>query len=451
MKVEKLLEDKLKREYTVTIPANDIQKKIDSKIVTLSKKVNIPGFRKGKVPLEVVRKKYKDDVLGEVINEVVNTTSQETINNNKLKPATQPKVEITSYDDGKDLVYKMSLEILPEVPEVKFDKITINEPKADITDADINKLIEEVSSNYKDFGPAERASKKGDAVEIDFEGFVDGVAFPGGKGENYRLELGSNTFIPGFEDQLIGAKKGDEKTVKVSFPKEYHSKDLAGKASEFKVKVHQVLEPKATEINDEFAKNIGQKDLASLKETLKKSLEQDAEQMGRVLIKKELFDKLEKELKFELPEQMVKSELDSIIYQVRHSENSHDHVHDENGHHPDHDKPKKADDELKKEYEPLAKRRVLLGILVTEIAQQEKIQVTKDELNRALMNEAYRFPGQEQRIIEFYQKNPQAFNSLSGPIIEEKVVDFILTKVKKKEDKKSLEELRALVLENNKD
>ncbi len=449
MKIEKLKEDKLLREYSVTIPANDISKQIDAKLVALSKKVNMPGFRKGKVPLDIVRKKYKDEVLGEVIQQVVDSSSKNTIKTNNLKPATQPSVEITSYDDGKDLTYKMSVEIMPEVPEVKFDKISLKKQVAKIGDAEVNKLLEEISKNSKDFKPVAtpRAAKLGDAVLIDFEGFTDGVAFAGGKGENYRLELGSNSFIPGFEEQLVGAKKGDEPTVKVSFPKEYHSKDLAGKASEFKIKVHDVLEPASAEINDEFAQKNGQKDLASLKEILHKSLEADAAEMSRVLIKKDLFDALEKVVKFDLPQKMVQGELDSILQQIKASTDyeGHGHVHTASCDHS------KEDEKLKKEYEPLAKRRVLLGILVTEIGSKQKIQVAQEEINRAVMNEAYRYPGQEQQVIEFYRKNPQALQSLGGPIIEEKVVDYILTQVKVSDVVNDFEKLRELVLENNKD
>lgn len=446
MKVEKILEDKLKREFSVTIPANDIEQKINDKLVKLSKKVSVAGFRKGKVPLDIVKKKYREEVMGEVLNDTINASSKQTITNNNLKPAFQPEVEITSFEDGKDLTYKIKLEVLPELPEIDFSKISVEKKIAEIIEADINKLIEEVAENYKDFAPKEGKAKKGDTVLIDFEGFTGGVAFPGGKGEGYKLELGSNSFIPGFEDQLVGVSKGYETTVKVTFPTEYHSKDLAGKAAEFKIKVHDVLGAVKAEINDEFAAKIGQKDLTSLKDLLKKSLENDSADMTRVLVKKDLFDALEKAVKVDMPERMIESELKSILQQVKASSDyGHGHVHDENCDHS------KEDEKLEKEYAPLAKRRVALGLLVTEIASKEKIQVTNEELNRALMNEAYRFPGQEQQVIEFYRKNPQAANALSGPIVEEKVVDIILGKVKTKESKIALEDLRKLVVENDKD
>lgn len=450
MKVKKLKEDKLKREYSVTVPANDISQKIDEKLISLSKKVNLPGFRKGKVPLDIVKKKYKDEVVGDVIKDVINKSSQQTISDNKLKPAGQPSVEITSYEDGKDLEFKVSVEVMPDVPEVKLDKINLKKSVATIGDKDIEKLLGDLAKNYKDFKPVAtaRAAKKGDALKIDFEGFVNDVAFPGGKAEGHQLELGSNSFIPGFEDQLIGAKKGDDKRVKVKFPEQYHSKDLAGKAAEFQVKVHEVLEAAEAVIDDEFAKKVGQKDLASLKDIVKKNLEADSADMSRVLIKKDLFDALEKLLKFDLPERMVENELNSIVQQIKSSndytpEHGHDHVHTENCDHS------KEDEKLKKEYSKLATRRVALGILVTDIAQKQKLQVTQEELNRALMNEAYRFPGQEQQVIDFYRKNPQAMANLSGPVIEEKVVDYILSQAKITEVSKSFEELRQLVLENN--
>jgi trigger factor len=449
MKVEKVKEDKLLREYNVTIPANDITKRIDDKLAVLGKKVSLPGFRKGKVPLDVVKKKYKDEVLGEVIQEIVDSSSRTAITDNKLKPATQPSVEITSYADGKDLTYKMSVEVMPEIPEVKFDKISLKKQVAKISDADITKLIEEVAKNSKDFKPVTtaRSAKTGDAVLIDFEGFVAGVAFAGGKGEGHRLELGSNTFIPGFEEQLVGSKKGEETTVKVTFPKEYHSADLAGKPAEFKIKIHDVLESVKAEINDEFAKKIGQKDLASLKTLIQTNLEADAKEMSRVLIKKDLFDALEKAVKFDLPAKMVESELNSIIQQVKSSSDygGHGHVHTDSCDHS------KDDEKLKKEYGQLAKRRVLLGILVTDIASREKIQVTNEEMNHALMNEASRYPGQEAKVVEFYRKNPQALQNLSGPVIEEKVVDKIFEMVKISDVETTFDKLRELVLENNKE
>ncbi len=452
MKVKTLKEDKLKREYSVTITAGDISKKVDEKLVSLSKKVNLPGFRKGKVPLDIVKKKYKDEVVGDVIKEVINKSSQATIADNKLKPAGQPSVEITSYEDGKDLEFKVSVEVMPDVPEVKLEKINLKKSVAQITDVEINKLIGDLAKNYKDFKPiaTARAAKLGDALKIDFEGFVNGVAFPGGKGEGFQLELGSNSFIPGFEDQLVGAKKGDDKRIKVKFPDQYHSKELAGKNSEFQVKVHDILEAAESEINDAFAVKVGQKDLESLKAIVKQNLESDAADMSRVLLKKDLFDQLEKILKFDLPERMVENELNAIVQQIKASndytpEHGHDHVHSENCDHS------KEDEKLKKEYSKLADRRVALGILVTDIAQKQKMQVTQEELNRALMNEAYRFPGQEQQVIEFYRKNPQAMSNLSGPVIEEKVVDYILSQVKISEVSKNFEDLRTLVLENNKD
>jgi len=445
MKIEKLAEKNLNREYSITVPANDIEKKTNLKLIDLSKKISLPGFRKGKVPMDLVKKKHQTDVMGEVINEIINEFSDEAIKTNNLKPVTQPKVEITDFAEGKDLVFKLSIEVFPEVPEVKLEKIKLKKLTAEISDAEVNKLLEEVSKNQKNFQVVTeaRAAKLGDAVLIDFKGFLDGVAFPGGEGKGFRLELGGNAFIPGFEDQLVGSKKGDAKKVKVTFPKEYHSKDLAGKATEFEVTVHDVLEAGAVKIDDDFAKQLGAESLDALKASVKSNLALDGQDMGRILLKKDLFDKLEETVKFDLPETMVEAELNSIIHQVKNS-NEHNHVHDENCDH------NKEDAELKKEYASLAKRRVMLGILVTDIASKNKIEVSNEDLNRALLNEASRYPGQEQQVVEFYRKNPQAIQNLKGPIIEEKVVDFILTKTSVSEEPTSLEKLRDLVLESNK-
>lgn len=440
MLVEKISEKKLEKEFNVTVPADKISKAVDNKLTALSKNIKMPGFRPGKVPLNIVKQKYNGQALSEVLEDTINEATNHAIKENNLKVASQPKIQVLEFAEGKDLKYKLSVEVLPEVPEIKFEKIKLNKFKPEVTEADIKELFDVLAKNYKNFEEVKKArkSKSGDAVVIDFKGFVDNVAFPGGEAAGYQLELGSNSFIPGFEDQLIGKNAGDDVKVNVKFPEEYHSKDLAGKDAVFEVKIHTIKEPAETQLDDEFAKKIGYASMDEFKKQLTTELEFDGNNIARVILKRELFDQLSDSYKIDLPQQMVENELTSVIAQIKQAKENTD------------EKGKElSDDELKKKYKKLAERRVLLGIIVTEIAAKSKVQITQEDLNKALADEAARYPGQQQQVIEFYRKNPQAVERLKGPIIEEKVVDYIVSQAKVTEGTKPLSELKKLVLENN--
>ncbi len=440
MQVEKIKEEKLSREFNITIPAANINEKVEAKIVSLSKKVKMPGFREGKVPLDIVRKKYNQEVLSEVLQDVVSQSTNKALVDNNLRPASQPSVEVTQFEEGKDLVYKLSLEVFPEVPAFSYDKIKVRKVAADISEKDIDELQKLVANNSRDFAPLKEArkSKLGDVLIIDFKGYVDGKPLEKGEATGFRVELGSGTLIKDFEDKLENQSANTEFKIQVTFPIDYHNAEIAGKNAEFEIKLSEILEPIAPEVNEEFAKKIGFEGLEKLREALKKQLEFDGESMARLLAKKELFDALDKEYNFDLPEKMLSTELHSIIHEIEREQES-----------LPQDK-RKTHQQLHDEYDALAKRRVKLGIFITEIARNEKVEITQDDLNKALQQEAYRFPGQEQKVIEFYQKNPQAFERLKGPIIEEKVVDVIFEKIKPTEEKMSLESLRNLILESGK-
>jgi len=435
MQVEQIVSEDLKREYNITIPSDNIKKSIDDKLKSIAKTLKKDGFRPGKVPLEVVKKDYGHKVLGEVLEKELQKTSSEALKNEGLRPAMRPKMEIIDFEEGKDLVYKIEFEILPEVPEVDFSKIEIERRIVDITDKDVDNSIEKIAESAKNFVPVKkaRAAKNGDAVNIDFKGFVDDVPFDGGEAQGHQLELGSNSFIPGFEEQLVGAKKDADIVVDVKFPKEYHSEELAGKDAKFEVKINEVLEAGKNEINDEFAKILGVESVAALKEAVKSQLELETNNSSRTLVKKEIFDLLSDQYEFNVPTEMVTIEFDSIWKQVQEAKKQE----------PDSEEFNKSDEELEKEYKEMANRRVRLGIMLADIGSNNDIAVTQDEINQAVVSEARKYPGQEQQIFEYYSQHPEQLEALKGPILEEKVVDFLMANVKVNDKKVSIEDLEA--------
>lgn len=419
MQIQSKKENKLKREYEILVPSTDIEKKIDAKIADIAKTARLDGFRPGKAPLHVVKKTYGPSVKGEVIEQIITQSHVDVIRQEKLKPAFRPKFDAVEFKDGEDLKFKMTFEVLPDVPEVKFEKIKIEKFVAEVDDKQINDGLDRLAKAYKDFVKTERAAKIGDAVLIDFKGFINGEAFKGGEAKDFQLELGSKQFIDTFEEQLVGLKEGEDKKIKVKFPEEYHSKEFAGKQAEFEVKIKEVREAKTPEKNDELARRVGFESIDKLKEEIKKQIEGDFTAMSRTMQKRELFDELEKKCDFDCPEQMADMEFQSIWAQVERDPES----------------KKKSKEKLEKEYRKTAERRVKLGILLSEVGTKNNITVNDQEVSKSIMAKAQQFPGQEKRVFEYYQGNPEAVEDLKGPILEEKVVDFILTKVELKEKK----------------
>jgi trigger factor len=442
MQVTELRSEGLSREFKISIPGNEINNKLDQQLEMLKDRIRLPGFRPGKAPLSLLRKLHGKSVIGQVLEETINASSQQALEDRSLRPALQPKIEITKFDfesgDGKlDLEYTMAVEVVPPITVPDFSKISLERLVAPVSDAEVTAEVERIAAQQKNFAPAVEGQKaaKGDAVVIDFVGSVDGVEFEGGKAEGYQLELGSGSFIPGFEDQLIGAKAGDEVTVKVDFPENYHAKDLAGKAAEFACKVKEVRVAEAVVANDDFAKTLGFDSLKALEDRIRESLEADVKSMSRARLKRSLLDALAETEKFEVPAGMVELEFQQIWQQVmedlhhqahmEHGDHGHDHDHEHCNH-----EIEEPGEEVKAEYRAIADRRVRLGLLLAEVGQQNKITVPQDEVTRAIAREARRFPGQEKRVFEFYQNNPQAMAQIRAPIYEDKVVDFILELVK---------------------
>jgi len=418
--------------YSVTVPASAIEQHMETELQTFGKKVKIPGFRAGKVPMAVLKQRYAKDVMGDVLNSAVNKATKDVVDQNKLRPALQPDIKIVDFKEGGDLQFDIEMEVMPEVPAIKFDKMTVDEYVVDVPESEIDESLKRLAESRKHLHKDKEgaAAKKGSVVKIDFVGKLDGVAFPGGTAEGHMLELGSNQFIPGFEDQLIGAKAGDKKEVNVTFPKEYHSKDLAGKPVTFDVTVHEVHYVHTPEIDAKFASSMGFDDVEALKKAVGEQLGQEFKRAGREKSKKQLFDVLDEKVSFDVPKKMLKMEFDSIWKQLEEAKKQGDKTLEG-----------KSDAELKKEYEKIAERRVRLGIILSEIGREHKLQITKEELSAAVMQQARMFPGQEQQVFEYYRKNPQQIDELKGPILEEKAVDYILANVKRNEKKISVQEL----------
>ena len=423
MNVTETLTEGLKREFKVVISANDIDTKINERLSELAPTLRLPGFRPGKVPTQLVKKRFGQSVLGEVLEKSVNDSSQKTLDDRGLRPALQPSIEVTSFEEGKDLEFSLTVELMPEIDPIDFSAISIEKLVATPGDKEINEALEKLADQHKGSEPikTKRASKIGDIVVIDFKGSVKGEPFDGGSAEGHQLELGSNQFIPGFEEQLVGKKAGSSIKVKVTFPEPYSQPTLAGQDAVFDTKLIEIRETSPIEINDEFAKLFGLDDLAALKGALKGQLEQELSQASRAQLKRKLLDILEEGKTFDVPKGMADQEYESICRAINQpsAQQSQEETQEQTA--PD----ASLSEEDKEEYRKIAERRVRLGLLLQEVGRLNNIEVTEDEVKSALFKEVSRYPGQEQQIMELYQKNPEAMASIRAPIFEDKIVDFI--------------------------
>lgn len=437
MKVQVTKEEGLKRELTIKVPSNDVETKEQAKLQEIAKTIKISGFRPGKVPVNVVKQRHGDAVKGEVLQEIVNDCTTKALDEKKLKPAMQPNIEIKSFETGKDLEYTVNFEMIPDIELKDVDKLKLEKWVTKADKKAVDEALERIAENNKQTKTVEtkRAIKKGDVVLLDFDGKVDGERRDGMKGENHELEIGSGQFIPGFEEQLIGKKAGDEVEVKVTFPDPYMSEDLAGKDAVFDVKIHEIREYDTPKVDDEFAKKLGLEDAKDLREKVQEQIEAEYENFSRNRMKRDLLDKLADEYSFDVPETLVKAEFDQIWQQVQREIEAEK----ARGEEPD----VGDEEEMKKEYEEIAERRVRLGLLLSEIGTKNDVQVTREDLNQALISEARKYQGYERQVFEYYQNNPQAMESLKAPIFEDKVVDFIFEKADVKEKEVSLDELTA--------
>ena len=436
MQVSETLSEGLKREYKVVVEAADMEAKVTSRLTDLAKQAKMPGFRPGKVPVKLLRRTYGKQLLGEVLEQTVNEATTETIEKHDLTPAMQPKIEVVSFDEGSDLEYTIQLEVMPEFEPVDFAAISLKKVVADVDDSQIDDRVKSIAEQFKEFTAAAEGqeAQNGDTVVIDFKGSVDGEEFEGGEAEEHSLELGSNSFIPGFEEQLIGAKKGEKKAVTINFPAAYQAEHLAGKEAEFAVTVREVKVPLPVTLDDALAEKLGLENLEALKTAVREQSEKDFAVVTRTKLKRELLDALAENHDFDLPPTLVESEFEQIWTQVEEDLKRQDKTIEDLD---------KQEDEAKAEYRDIAVRRVRLGLLLSKVGQENNLTVTQDEVNRAMAEHAQNFPGQEQKIFELYQSNPEMRAQLEAPIMEDKVVDFILEMAQVNESKVSVEELLA--------
>ncbi len=441
MQVTETKTEGLLHEFLIAVPAAEIEKNVTTRLTELSKTVRVPGFRPGKVPVALLRKQYGPSVMGEVLERTVNETSQKAIEERDLRPALQPKIEVTKFENGSDLEYSMVVETLPVIEPMDFSKISLQRLTVKADEKEIDNTLERIADAHKTSEPvkAKRKAKNGDVLIIDFVGRVDGEEFAGGKADGYSLELGSGSFIPGFEDQLVGSSVGDHVDVKVSFPADYGAEDLAGKDAEFSVDVQELRESAPAAVDDELAKKVGVDDLKTLKENIREEHEREFKDMSRQRIKRELLDVLSEAHSFEVPGGLIDNEFEAIWAQFE----EHRKQAKEQGQDGEIEADK-TDDELKVEYRDIAERRVRLGLLLAEIGQSNNLKVNQEDINRAMMVEARRYPGQEQDVLEYFRNTPEALQSLSAPIMEDKVVDFILEIAKVSDKDASIDELMKL-------
>ena len=440
MQVTETLNEGLKREISVVVPSADMIAKRDEKLVDLKDKVKINGFRPGKVPMSHVSKLYGKSAMGELVNETIDEQTKSILAGRKEKAAQQPKIVMTEdeaeaeeiLDGKKDFEFKIEYEVIPPFEVADFSKIRIERPIVEISDEEINEQIESIADSNRTYETKKGKAAKKDRVTLDYVGKIDGEPFEGGADDGANLVLGTNTFIPGFEDELIGVKAGDEKVVKVTFPEDYGAENLAGKNAEFDVTVHEVAKPGDLKIDDELAKTLGLDSLDKLKEIVKDQIGNQYEAQTRQKVKRQLLDKLDEEHKFDLPEGMVEQEFDNIWNQItRDLEQAEKTFEDEDT----------TEEKAREDYRKLAERRVRLGLVLAEIGEEAKIEVTEAELQQALMQQVQQYPGQEQAIYDFFRNTPEAIGGLRAPIFEEKVVDLILEKAEVTDKTVTKEEL----------
>lgn len=423
----------LARTFKVVITAQEIEEKVKGRLEELRRTVQLPGFRPGKVPVAVIRQRYSASVLSEALEEAVSDSSRQAIADRGLRVALQPKIAVDKYEENGDLEYSMTVEVLPDIEPSDLSGLELEKPVAAVDDAAVDEALTRLAGTRGNTEPVteDRPAADGDTVVIDFAGTVDGEARPGMDGKDFPLELGSGQFIPGYEEQLVGAKAGEHRSVTVTFPADYHAAELAGKEAVFEVDVKELRTSVPAVIDDELAKGFGLDSLDKLKETIREKMTADYGGVSRLRVKRQLLDKLAESHDFAVPEGMVEVEFESIWRRLQ------DEIKNGNAG----EDASKSEDDLKAEYRAIAVRRVRLGLLLAEIGRRANIQVSQEEINRALINEARRWPGQERQVFDFFKANPQAIENLRAPIFEDKVVDHILEQAKVTERTVSVEDL----------
>jgi len=437
MQVNETLNEGLKRGYAITVTAAELEAKVNEKLAEAQPEVEMKGFRKGKVPMAMLKKQFGPKIMGEAMQESIDGAMQEHFEKSGDRPAMQPDVKMSNEDwkEGDDVEVTMTYEALPEIPAVDLSSITLEKMVVKADDAAVDEALANLAETAQDFKSRKAGvkSKDGDQIVFDFLGKVDGEAFEGGAAEDYPLVLGSNSFIPGFEEQLVGVVADEEKDVTVSFPDDYQAPHLAGKEAVFECKIKEVKKPVAAKIDDELAKKFGAEDLEALKKQIAERLEAEYLGASRAVMKRGLLDALDKLVSFDLPPSLVDAEAGQIAHQLWHEENP-----DVQGH--DHPEIETTD-----EHKALAERRVRLGLLLAELGQKAEVTVSDAEMTQAIMNQARQYPGQERQFFEFVQQNQQMQQQMRAPLFEDKVVDHVFDQATLNEKEVSKEELQKAV------
>jgi trigger factor len=442
MQVTETLSQGLKREYDIFLPASDLKEKLNGQLADLKAKVRIKGFRPGKVPVEHLRKVYGKSVMADVVQEAIASANKKIVDDNGLRLAREPRVELpndqtvmeAALEARGDLNFKVALEVLPVFEIGDLSQIELERQVTEVEEADVDLALERLAQERRTYAdkPEGATAETHDRVTVDFTGTIKGVPFEGGDGKDIQVALGSNTFIPGFEEQLLGVAAGDKRMIQATFPEAYAVRALAGQTADFDVTVKAVAAPQALAIDDEFAKGLGLESLDKLKETIRGRIAADYARASREKVKRQLLDKLDAAYSFELPEGLVNQEFDSIWAQVmREQQASGRSFADENT----------TEEAARADYRKIAERRVRLGLLMAEVGNRAEVKVSDEEMTQALVARARMFPGQEKQVWDFYRNNQQALAELRAPIYEEKVVDHILDLAKVEERKVSKEEL----------
>ena len=444
MQVTETLNEGLKRAYSIKLTADELDTKVNEKLHEAQPDVEMKGFRKGKVPIALLKRQFGQRILGEAMQETIDGAMSKHFEDSGDRPAMQPNVEMQNrekWKEGEDVEVSLTYETLPSIPDVDFSKIKLQKLVVKSDKAAVDEALDNLASSANDYKDRKKGSKAkdGDQVVIDFVGTVDGETFDGGSSEDYPLVLGSNSFIPGFETQLVGCKAGEDRKVNVTFPEEYGSKDLAGKDAEFACKIKNVKEPVPAKINDELATKFGADDLKALKAQISERLESEYGGAARAVMKRQLLDALDKKVKFELPPSLVEAEAKQIAHQLFHDENPDVKDHDHENIEPN------------KEHNKLAERRVRLGLLLAELGQKAEVEVSEAEMTQAIMAQSRQYPGQEKEFFDFMQKNEQMQQQLRAPIFEDKVVDHIFEQATVTDKKVNKTELQTAVEALDKD
>jgi trigger factor len=431
----------LKREYAVVLPAAELDTKANERLASIKDRVNLPGFRPGKVPMQHLKRMHGKAVMGEVIEQAISEANSKIVTDKGLKLAMEPKITLASEDEnaikevieGKaDLAYKVEMEILPKIELADFSKIEIEKPVTSVTDEQVDEAIQKMAEGTRPYVVKEGKAAKDDRVTISFDGKIDGVQFDGGKGEDVPVVIGSNRLIPGFEDQLIGLAAGESGTVKVKFPDDYASKEVAGKDAEFAVTVQKVEAPGEIKTDDDWAKSLGMESLAKLKDVTRQRFSYEHIYASRLKAKRQLLDALDKLHQFAVPPTLLEQEINGVWQAVQKDMEQRGSSFDKEG---------TTEEKAREEYRQISDRRVRLGLVLAEIGEKNGIKVSEEEMNRAIVDQARNYPGQEQQIWDYYRKNPMALAELRSPIYEDKVVDFLLELAKVTEKPVSKEEL----------